>query len=152
MTLSSGSASIVINRPPADVWAAVADITRMGEWSPECVRARWIGGSSGPAEGAEFEGDNVAKLGPIALKKWTTTSKVTVCEVGRTFEFVASGLTTWRYDFEASGSGTKVTEFFRFEESGFAGFFYGKVLQRGKTMTKGMAQTLARIKAALERS
>ena len=35
-----------INRSAADVWAAVADITRMGEWSPECTASR---GTTGPA-------------------------------------------------------------------------------------------------------
>ena len=53
-----GSASIEINRDPADVFSAIADVTRMGEWSPECVEARWVGGATGPAVGAQFEGDN----------------------------------------------------------------------------------------------
>jgi carbon monoxide dehydrogenase subunit G len=151
MTLSTGSASIVINRPIEDVWSAITDITRMGDWSPECTATRWTNGSTSAAEGAEFEGDNVAKLGSITLKKWTTTSKVSVCEAPRRFAFVASGMTTWTYELEPSGTGTKVTESFRYEEKGFQGFLYGKVLQRAKAMTKGMNETLARIKGALEK-
>lgn len=34
-----GSASIEINASPEAVWALVTDITRMGEYSPECVNA-----------------------------------------------------------------------------------------------------------------
>ena len=33
--MTQGSASTTINRPAAEVFAAVADVTRMGEWSPE---------------------------------------------------------------------------------------------------------------------
>ena len=62
---STGSASVHIDRPPAEVWAAVTDVTRMGEWSPECVAARWVGGATGPAAGAVFEGDNEAKVGKL---------------------------------------------------------------------------------------
>ena len=32
--------------------------------------------------------DNEAKLGPITLKKWTTTSEITAYEPGEVFEFV----------------------------------------------------------------
>ena len=34
-----GSASIGINASPEAVWALVTDITRIGEYSPECVNA-----------------------------------------------------------------------------------------------------------------
>jgi carbon monoxide dehydrogenase subunit G len=152
MTLSTGSASIVINRPIEVVWAAVTDITRMGEWSPECIAGRWTKGSTSPAEGAEFEGDNIAKVGRFTLKKWTTTSRVSVCEAPRKFAFVVEGMTTWTYALEPSGDGTKVTESFRYDQVGLQGFIYGKIVQRGRTMQKGMTATLGRIKAVLESS
>ena len=41
-----GSASIEINAAPEAVWALVADITRMGEYSPECVHAAWENGAT----------------------------------------------------------------------------------------------------------
>ena len=148
--MSTGSASITIDRPPAEVWAAIADITRMGDWSPECIAGRWVGGATGPAIGATFEGDNVAKLAGRTIKKWTTTSEVTACEPGAVFEFVAEGHTTWRYSFEAAGTGTRVTETFDYTAKGFMGFVYDKVLFRPKAMTKGMQRTLERVKAGLE--
>ena len=52
------SVSTLIQRPVDEVFAAVADITRMGDYSPECIAARWKGGATGPAVGAEFGGDN----------------------------------------------------------------------------------------------
>ena len=148
--MSTGSASITIDRPPAEVWAAIADITRMGDWSPECIAGRWVGGATGPAIGAKFEGDNMAKLAGRTIKKWTTTSEVTACEPGAVFEFVAEGYTTWRYSFEAAGTGTRVTETFDYTAKGFMGFVYDKVLFRPKAMTKGMQRTLERVKAGLE--
>lgn len=150
--MSTGTATITINRPPDEAWAAIADITRMGEWSPECTAGRWVGGATGPAVGAGFEGDNVAKVAGRTMKKWTTTSKVTACEPGACFEFVAEGYTTWRYSFEAAGAGTRVTETFEYTPKGFMGFVYEKLLRRPQAMTKGMQRTLERVKSALETS
>jgi uncharacterized protein YndB with AHSA1/START domain len=147
----TGSASITIDRPLAEVFAAVSDITRMGEWSPECVACRWAEGVDGPALGSEFSGDNVAKVGPLTLKKWTTTSEITAYEPDAVFEFVAEGYSTWRYEFEDRGRSTVVTESFSFPPpEGVQKFLYETVMRRSKNMVKGMDATLGRLKAALE--
>jgi len=137
------------------VWAAVADITRMGEWSPECTAGRWVGGATGPAVGARFEGDNEARVMGRVVKRWTTTSEVTACEPGSVFEFVAEGLTTWRYEFrEVNGAGgepvTSVSEAFTYQAKGLQGFIYEGLMRRSSMMRKGMERTLARVKTALE--
>lgn len=151
--MTEGTASIVIDRPVGEVFDAITDVTRMGEWSPECTAGRWVAPATGPAVGAEFEGDNLAQLGPITLKRWTTTSEVTACTPNEVFEFVASGYTTWRYEFEAGDGSTTVTESFSHEPySGFQGFLYGTLMRRQSAMVKGMQQTLERIKATLEAS
>ncbi len=146
-----GSASIMIDRPVTDVFAAVSDIARMGEWSPECVACRWVDGVDGPAVGSEFTGDNVAKVGPVTLKKWTTTSKITGYEHNAVFEFVAEGYSTWRYEFEDREGSTVVTESFSFPPPvGVQKFLYETVMRRSTSMVKGMEATLGRLKAALE--
>lgn len=146
-----GAATAVINRPAAEVFAAIADVTRMGEWSPECVAGRWVAPATGPAVGAVFEGDNVAAIGPVTLKKWTTLSTVTACEPGSVFEFIAEGYTTWRYELSASDGATTVTESFSFPpHEGWQKFVYSTLMRRDRSMVKGMEQTLARIKANLE--
>ena len=148
----SGSASIDIDRPPAEVFEAISDITRIGEWSPECMAARWVGGATGPGVGARFEGDNKAVIGGLTLKKWTTTSEVTACVPGEVFEFVAEGYTTWRYELKPSASGTTVTESFSFvSPTGLQKFIYEGVMKRSKAMVKGMGATLVKIKASLEK-
>ena len=146
-----GSATAAINRPVAEVFAAISDITRMGEWSPECVAGRWVAPATGPEVGAVFEGDNVAAVGPVTLKKWTTSSKVTACEPGTVFEFVAEEYTTWRYEMTEQDGATTVTESFSFPPyEGWQRFVYSTLMHRDRSMVKGMNKTLARIKASLE--
>jgi uncharacterized protein YndB with AHSA1/START domain len=149
--MTEGSARIAINRPISEVYEALSDVTRMGDWSPECTAGRWVAPATGPAVGAEFEGDNIAKLGPITLKSWTTTSKVTECSYGEVFEVVASGYTTWRYEFTEADGSTTVTESFSHEPyTGCQGFLYGTLLRRRAAMVKGMQQTLERVKSTRE--
>jgi hypothetical protein len=152
--MTQGSASVEIDRDPAAVFAAVSDITRMGEWSPECTAGRWVEGATGPAVGAKFEGDNALVMFGRTMKKWTTTSEVTACVPGEVFEFNAEGYTTWRYQLEATASGaTKLTESFEFtSKSATQKFLYETLARRPASITKGMQKTLERIKQSLESS
>jgi len=145
----TGRAEATIARPPSEVFAAVADITQMGKWSPETVACRWVDG--GQTLGATFEGDNVAALGPITLKRWTTVSEVTAYDEPSVFEFVAEDTTTWRFQFSPEGDGTRVVE--SFTHPGVGGFqrvLYNMLGSRRKAMVKGMEETLGRLKASLE--
>ena len=147
-----GSASIVIDRPASVVFEALTDVTRMGEWSPECVAGRWIAPATGPAVGARFEGDNVAALGPLTLKRWTTTSEVTELVPDRVFEFSAEGYPTWRYELADVDGGTRVTE--SYEHPAYEGWqkvVYGGLVRRSAGLVRGMERTLGRLKASLER-
>lgn len=140
-----GQATIHINASPEAVYALVSDVTRMGEWSPECVHCEWIDGATGPAVGAKFTGTN--KLG---FYKWSTSPTVTDAVPGRVFAFDA-GATEWRYTFTADGDGTSVTESFRTTETkGISRLYSLPVFGREKQVIKGMIQTLERIKAAAE--
>lgn len=154
---TTGSATTTINAAIADVFAAVTDVTRMGEWSPECVAVRWVGEASGPAVGAGFEGDNVVALGPITLKRWTTTSEIVAFERDALFEFVTEGHTNWRYEFTESdpsaggARATIVTESFSHPPyAGWQKFVYGRLANRQRAMTAGLRATLDRIKSVLE--
>jgi hypothetical protein len=50
---------------PEAAWELIADITRMGDWSPETTSAEWTGGTRNPAVGARFKGTN-----QMGSKKW----------------------------------------------------------------------------------
>ena len=52
-----GEVSMHMDAPPAEVWALVSDVTRIGEFSPETFEAKWTRGSTGPEVGAWFKGD-----------------------------------------------------------------------------------------------
>src|SRR5262245_9893520 len=54
----SGHAEAMSEAPPGAVWQIVADVTRTGQWSHECRRARWLGPAAAPAPGARFRGSN----------------------------------------------------------------------------------------------
>ena len=99
MVQRTGEASLHVEAPPEVLYALVADVTRMGEWSPETVRAEWVEGATAPVVGARFRGHNKRRAG------WKTTCTVTVAEPGRQFAFeVGKGETAWRYSFAPSGS------------------------------------------------
>ena len=142
------SASIDVGAPPEIVWGLVADITRMGEWSPECVRAEWEDGATGPEVGAHFHGYN--KAGTF---EWDVPGVVTRCEPGRLFEFAVprESATTnlWCFEFAPSSEGTTLTESFdapMINVEGSAANFEG----RFEMLCKAINKTIANIKAAAE--
>src|SRR5690242_21846702 len=82
LMLARGSASTRIAAPPERVWELVADVTRMGEWSPECYRCEWLSVQPGPRVGAHFRGHN--RQGPF---RWSLECVVTACTPGQDFAF-----------------------------------------------------------------
>jgi len=151
-----GEASTRIDATPEAVWALVSDVTRMGEWSPECQRCEWVGGSTGPAVGATFKGHN--KRG---FARWSTTCHVVTADPGEELAFkvgdpAKADAMTWRYTVRPDGAGCTLTE--SFELPGQQPGYY-KVINRlmgikdrQADMTAGMETTLARIKAVAERA
>ena len=142
------SASIDVHAAPEVVWELVADITRMGEWSPECVRAEWEDGATGPAVGAHFHGYN--KAGTF---EWDAPCIVTECEPGRVFAFSVprsgAAMNQWRFEFAFHAEGTTLTESFdapAINVEGSAANFEG----RFEMLVKAINKTIANIKAAAE--
>jgi hypothetical protein len=102
--------STTVATTPEDAYAAMADVTRMGEWSPECRGGSWLGGATTAAPGSKFRGSN-----RNGLWRWSTTCTVVTAEPGKeiAWESRVLGLPValWRYRFEDQGDGTtKVTE------------------------------------------
>lgn len=145
--LIDGEYSLHIAAPPARVYELVADITRMGDWSPECRSCDWTGGATGPATGAAFTGKNA-----VGDFEWEVPCEVTAAEPGRKFEFVAGGATTWTYEFEADGSGTKVTERFHAPALADPDSPGGSVPGRHGMLVDGCRATLEAVKQAAEAS
>jgi uncharacterized protein YndB with AHSA1/START domain len=110
--LRQDARSVVIEAPAARVYDLVADLPRMGDWSPECRQVDWLDGSTGPEAGATFVGHN--KGGPGGLMKWSRRGRVLTADPGREFAFVTEEggreSTEWRYVLESAEGGTRVTE------------------------------------------
>jgi uncharacterized protein YndB with AHSA1/START domain len=94
---------------PESVYAAISDVTRMGEWSEECHACVWHEGYDRPVVGATFDGHN-----RHGERQWTTQGKVIEAEPGQAFAFECSMMdfhySTWGYRIEPTGSGSRVTE------------------------------------------
>jgi uncharacterized protein YndB with AHSA1/START domain len=101
--------SIDIDAPPEKVYDLVADLPRMGQWSPENTGGRWLDGVTTAAPGARFRGTN--KRGPL---RWYTICTITQAERGRILEWengvAGFNVARWRYELRPNGSGTTVVE------------------------------------------
>ena len=156
---TGGEARLHVNVPPEKLYELVSDVTRMGEWSPETVRCRWLDGATGPAVGARFKGTNRR-----GLMRWSTKPRVVAAEPGREFAFVVDlvifqrEMTKWRYQFEpAADGGTDVTESFEMmaDLPWYISFFERRLMgveDRKADLEAGMQRTLERIKAVAEGS
>jgi uncharacterized protein YndB with AHSA1/START domain len=144
-----GRATVHINAPPEKVYAMITDVTRMGEWSPECVRAEWVGGATGPVAGARFKGHN--KLG---LARWSTTPTVKVADAGKEFAFETGKPgkedTRWTYRLSPKDGGTELTESFVALRYGALMKLISRPENRTAKLTGDIQQTLERIKQAAE--
>jgi hypothetical protein len=159
----SGSAEIVISAPAHVLYGMVSDITRMGEWSPSTVAARWLDGATGPVVGARFAGDNRE-----GSDSWTLAATVTAATRGEVFAFVTGKsegpATHWEYRLESVDGGTRVVESFSWTWMPSAGGFRARVgaqpidvaramvAKRRAFLIDSMCTTLANLKAAAERS
>ncbi len=94
---------------PELVYAAISDVTRMGEWSEECYLCAWDETYDGPVVGATFNGHN-----RHGGHQWTTQGRVIEADAGRAFAFECSMVdvhyATWGYRIEPTPSGCRVTE------------------------------------------
>jgi uncharacterized protein YndB with AHSA1/START domain len=146
---TKGAERIAVSAPPEAVYDLVSDMSRMGEWSPECRRCEWVGDSSGAAVGAEFLGHN--QVGPY---RWSVGGQVVAADRGREFAFTTylhgRQSTRWCYLFEASGGGTLVTESYEYVWSTWLIRLSDAVTPRRTMLHRGMRRTLQRLKAAAE--
>jgi hypothetical protein len=140
-----------IAAPAEKVWALVSDLPRMGEWSPENTGGTWDDGATGPGVGATLTGTN--KNG---FRRWSTKATVVACEPGQVFEIaITSGkspISNWRYEFERTAEGCRVTESWE-DHRGLFIKLTGRVLgDHGPEHAKTeMAATLANLAGAAEK-
>lgn len=137
---------------PEAVYAAISDVTRMGEWSEECHACEWHDGFDGPTVGAVFDGHN--RNGD---NEWTSQGKVIEADPGRAFAFECSmfdfHFSTWGYRIEPTDSGCRVTEWsedLRPESALELSKKMSGIDDRAERNRQTMSGTLERLAAALE--
>jgi hypothetical protein len=148
-------ATMQIEAPPAVLYDLLADVTRMGEYSPECQRCVWLDGAAGPAVGARFKGWNRWRFA-----RWARVCEVLAADPGREFAFRTLPLfpfadsTTWRYTFTPADAGTWVVETYEVTRlpwwMSLAERLVGGPLGRPEAVAEAMRQTLLRLRAAAE--
>src|ERR1700727_2999406 len=150
--LTQDSDETVVNAAPGRIYDLVADLPRMGEWSPECHSVEWEGGVGAPAEGARFVGHN--RGGPRRLMKWSRRGRVLAADPGREFAFVTEEggheSTVWRYRFEAIEGGTRVTESYEVKRIPAWARIVDIPTNRARELAEGMEHTLTRLKTTAE--
>lgn len=152
---TTGDAQCRIEAAPSAVYELITDVTRTGEWSPECRRCRWVDGADRAQPGAQFRGWN--RSGVI---RWSRLVEVVAADPGREFAFrtlpdwLNRDSTTWRYLLEPDGGGTRVTESYEIHRlPGFpVNVVFRLFLRHHADMRPHMSKTLERIKAVAESS
>jgi uncharacterized protein YndB with AHSA1/START domain len=150
-TPQHGHASIDIAAPPVLVYDLIADVTRMGEWSPECYRCEWLDGATAAAPGTRFRGYN--RMGRF---RWERTAVIESAHRGREFTFTSvddrTGRqeTRWQYTMQPTPSGTLLTESFQFLWCSLRDRAAELFIPRGRQVNRGIDETLRCIKRAAE--
>ena len=152
--LTQDSESVLIDAPAERIYDLVADMPRMGEWSPECRRVDWTAESDGPVPNATFVGHN--RGGPFGLMKWSRHGRVLTADRGREFAFVTEEggreSTVWRYRFEPSGDRTSVTESYEVRWIPTWARIVDVPTNRHRELVEAMRHTLQQLKTAAEAS
>jgi len=150
--LTEDSESVVVDAPAERIYDLVADMPRMGEWSPECLRVEWTDGSDGPVADATFVGHN--RGGPMGLMKWSRHGRVVTADRAREFAFVTEEggreSTVWRYRFEPAGDSTRVTESYEVRWIPTWARIVDVPTNRHRELIEAMRHTLQQLKTAAE--
>jgi hypothetical protein len=146
------SETVVVAASPESLYDLVSDVTRVGEWSPECRAAWWDEGAAGGV-GDWFTGRNES-----GEQVWETKSKVVAADRGKEFAWQVGGsFVRWGYTFAPAEGGTEVTESWAFLPDGIKffnenfGTEAGAMIEgRTASARTGIHDTLAAIKKIAE--
>jgi hypothetical protein len=135
---------------PEALWDLLTDVTRMGQWSPECLGGQWLDDAGQAVQGARFRGTN-----RWGLLRWSTKCHVDVADRPRRFVYSArhwsGALTRWRYDFIPDAHGTVLIEQFESVGTPALVLLLDRIARRPRRLRQGMSTTLARLSVAAER-
>ena len=148
------SATVTVTASPEAVYDLVADVSRMGEWSPVCTGCQWQDEAR-----TRFVGTN-----ELGGRTWQTVCRVEVATRGREFTFINTGmdgsadLVKWSYTIALADGGCALTESWEllpgypeYRLKGQPDLDLTSALGQGLDNARaGITQTLANLKAAAE--
>ena len=101
--------SVLIDAAVDAIYRLVADPIRMEEWSPECVRCRWVGDVRRADVGARFRGTS-----RNGWRRWTTTSTIADMRDGALFAwevtYIGQPVARWEYRLEPTDNSVRLIE------------------------------------------
>ena len=144
-------AETTVAAPPDRVWELLTDLSRMPDWSPELLRMVPLK-RGGLRVGQWYLGLNRRKA-----VVWPTRSVVAVLEPGRSLAWdTRSSGARWVWELKPDGDGTRVVHrrpvprHLTLLSKAFAPVALGGSDSHADELEAGMAQTVARLKAAAE--
>lgn len=153
---TEGSAELVIDAAPDEVYRALSDVTSTGDRSDECRSAEWMPGTAARAVvGARFRGHNRS-----GIARWSRVCEVVEADPGRRFAFRTvperfdpsrADSTTWRYELIPVDGRTLVRHSYEITQMPRAPFkaLYGVLLPQHRDMRPAMRLTLQRLADSL---
>ena len=146
------SVSLDVAAPAETVFALLADLPRMPEWSPEVATVTYRRGAVTAAIGVSFQGRNQA-----GTKSWGTVSTITLFEPGTAIGWEVKSaifpISFWAYAVTATATGCTVTETWTDRRNPVIAKVGGLVTgvpERTEHNRAGMQITLERLRAAVE--
>jgi hypothetical protein len=150
--LTEDQVELVIEADAELLYEMVSNLPRIGEWSPECEGVDWEGEVTVPVEGTTFNGHNA--VGPGRRIRYSRHGRVLAAERGKEFAFITDEggreSTLWRYRFELTTNGTRVTESYEVRWIPTWARILDIPLNRHKELLANMRTTLERLKVAAE--
>jgi uncharacterized protein YndB with AHSA1/START domain len=145
---------IDIDAPPAVVFDLVSDVTRIGDWSPECHGADWVGERRG--EGARFTGHN-----RWGRNRWSRVCEVVAYEPERAFAYrtvpgfrfgPSADSSVWGFRIEPTATGSHLVQSLRPVKAPQRWFrpFIRRFMGHHLDMRDQMHTTLGALKVAAE--
>ncbi|HEX8804859.1 MAG TPA: hemerythrin domain-containing protein, partial [Acidimicrobiales bacterium] len=144
----AGQVEVVVDADPDAVWDVVRDVTRVGEWSHECVGAEWLGGATHAVPGARFHGRNRS-----GIFRWGRVCEIVSAEprelVWRTVPTrLYPDSSEWRIGVHAADGGTRIEQSFRvLAAPRFLDPIYATVIPTHRDRTRALADDLRRLGA-----
>ena len=142
----SGQCQVAVDADLKAVWDVVRDVTRVGEWSHECVGVELLNGATASTPGARFRGRN--KQG---IFRWGR-----VCEIiaAKPYELVWRTVPTalypdsteWKIRLQRIGNTTEIEQSFKvIRGPKLLALAYGLVLPAHRDRTAALVEDLRRL-------